>query len=231
MNMSTLPNGAMREDLEEMLEMVWTQRELGLSSLDALVKRAAEKEGDKVEQGELVVAQLTALGLVKKTGDALTLTDHGETEARTMIRRHRLAERLLVDLLEVRGDAMEESACRFEHVLNVSVTGSVCTLLGHPPTCPHGKPIPRGECCSMFKKSIDPLIVNLRELPIGEKGRVTFIVPRIHARMDKLSSLGLVPGSVVRLHQRRPSYVVEIDETTLALYAEIAEEIYVRRLD
>jgi DtxR family Mn-dependent transcriptional regulator len=74
-----------------------------------------------------------------------------------------------------------------------------------------------------------PLVVPLTELEIGEKGRIIFIVPKSHARLDKLGSLGLVPGSTIRIHQKRPAYVIEIGETTLGLDPEIVKEIYVKK--
>ncbi len=57
-----------------------------------------------------------------------------------------------------------------------------------------------------------------------------FITPKHHARLDKLSSLGIVPGSIVRVHQKKPSFVLEIDETELALDEDIAKEIYVKEV-
>jgi DtxR family Mn-dependent transcriptional regulator len=68
--------------------------------------------------------------------------------ARIVIRRHRLAERLFIDVLSIRDEhEVEESACKFEHILSPEVTDSMCALLGHPTECPHGSPIPPGECC------------------------------------------------------------------------------------
>ena len=59
---------------------------------------------------------------------------------------------------------MESQACEFEHILSPEATDSVCTLLGHPPTCPHGKPIPPGPCCGTFQKTLRPLVTGLRQL-------------------------------------------------------------------
>ncbi|MBI4746096.1 MAG: metal-dependent transcriptional regulator [Deltaproteobacteria bacterium] len=120
--------------------------------------------------------------------------------------------------------------CEFEHILSPEVTESVCTFLGHPPTCPHGKPIPRGKCCEKFHKEMKPLVTPLNELQPGEEGRIVFIAPKNHTRLDRLSTMGIIPGSIVRLHQKRPSFVLEIGETTLALDGEIVKEIYVKRV-
>ena len=72
----------------------------------------------------------------------------GHARARSVIRRHRLAERLFVDTLALRdNDSIESNACTFEHILSPEVTDRICAFLGHPQTCPHGSPIPPGECC------------------------------------------------------------------------------------
>ena len=147
-----------------------------------------------------------------------------------MVRRHRLAERLLKDLLDLAEGAMESQACEFEHILSPEVTDSVCTLLGHPPTCPHGEPIPPGPCCGTTQRTLRPLVTGLPHLELGATGRIVFIAPKFHDRMDRLAALGVIPGSAVRLHKRSPSYVIELGETTIALDPEIAGEIFVKRV-
>ncbi len=61
-----------------------------------------------------------------------------------------------------------------------------------------------------FKKEMTPLVIPLEELGLGERGRIVFIHPKSHQRLDRLSSLGIVPGSVLRMHQKNPSYVLQI---------------------
>ena len=126
---------------------------------------------------------------------------------------------------------MERQACEFEHILSPEATDSVCTLLGHPPTCPHGKPIPPGPCCGAFQKTVRPLVTGLRRSTLGTIGRIVFIAPKFHDRMDRLAALGVIPGSLLRLRQRSPSYVIEVGETTIALDPEIASEIYVKPVE
>jgi DtxR family Mn-dependent transcriptional regulator len=126
---------------------------------------------------------------------------------------------------------MESQACEFEHILSPEATDSVCTLLGHPPTCPHGKAIPPGDCCGTFQRTLRPLVTGLEHFELGAAGRIVFIAPKFHDRMDRLAALGVIPGSEVRLHQRSPSYVIEVGETTIALDPEIAREIYVKRVE
>jgi DtxR family Mn-dependent transcriptional regulator len=68
------------------------------------------------------------------------------------------------------------------------------------------------------------------EFEVGAAGKITFIVPTDPSRISRLNSLGIAAGSVVRLIQKTPSFVLQIDETTVALDPEIAKEIYVRRI-
>ena len=75
-------------------------------------------------------------------------TPAGRQRAADVIRRHRLAERLFTQTLKVQNeDEIEQQACKFEHILSPEVTDKICSFLGHPETCPHGSPIPAGECC------------------------------------------------------------------------------------
>jgi putative ABC transport system ATP-binding protein len=77
------------------------------------------------------------------------LTPRGRERAGSIIRRHRLAERLFTDSLAMDSESeIEEQACKFEHILSAEATDKICTFLGHPRTCPHGAPIPPGRCCS-----------------------------------------------------------------------------------
>jgi putative ABC transport system ATP-binding protein len=76
------------------------------------------------------------------------LTARGRERAGSIIRRHRLAERLFTDSLAMDSESeIEQQACKFEHILSPEATDKICTFLGHPRTCPHGAPIPPGPCC------------------------------------------------------------------------------------
>src|ERR1700730_5685044 len=85
------------------------------------------------------------------TGDGsmiVELTPRGRERAGSIIRRHRLAERLFTDSLAMDSESeIEQQACKFEHILSPEATDKICTFLGHPRTCPHGAPIPPGACC------------------------------------------------------------------------------------
>src|SRR5713101_395873 len=76
------------------------------------------------------------------------LTARGRQRAADIIRRHRLAERLFTDSLALENESeIEQQACKFEHILSPEATEKICKFLGHPRTCPHGAPIPAGQCC------------------------------------------------------------------------------------
>lgn len=78
----------------------------------------------------------------------VALTPRGRERAASIIRRHRLAERLFTDSLAMDSESeIEQQACKFEHILSPEATDKICTFLGHPRTCPHGAPIPTGPCC------------------------------------------------------------------------------------
>jgi DtxR family transcriptional regulator, Mn-dependent transcriptional regulator len=213
--------------LEELLETVFTEREAGRDAAAGILERtydghAPDKQLDDFDE-------LARLGLVVFDGARVALTSEGEAQALAVIRRHRLAERLLHDVLELGHEEMETNACEFEHVLSAEATESVCALLGHPPTCPHGKPIPPGACCGTYQKAVRPLVTRLAHLELGVPARIVFIAPRFHDRLDRLAALGVIPGCVIRLHQRAPAYVIDVGETTIGLDAEVAGEIYVSR--
>ncbi|MCX8116924.1 MAG: metal-dependent transcriptional regulator [Desulfobacterota bacterium] len=209
--------------IDEVLELIWTLREKGISGLDQLLAEVNDLEARSI------LRQMVKDDLFELKDNRVLLKDRGEEKAREIIRRHRLTERLLSEIFEMSEEEVEMEACKLEHILSPGVTDSVCTFLGHPPTCIHGKPIPRGECCAKFKKEVPPLVIPLLDLGLGEEGRIVFIAPRSHPRLHRLSALGIVPGSVVRMHQKNPSYVLQIGETTLALDEEVIKDIYVKR--
>jgi DtxR family Mn-dependent transcriptional regulator len=159
----------------------------------------------------------------------LALTEPGEALARSVVRRHRLAERLFNDVLDVGQEEAESSACRIEHLLSPDATDSVCILLGHPTTCPHGRPIPNGECCQHRLEEARPLVIPATRLRPGEEATVAYLSSRGRDRLSRMASLGVLPGTRVELIQRRPTYMLRFGETTLAMDEAIVAEIYVRR--
>lgn len=218
-------------------------RDLADFEVDHVVEQvlALEEEGrDRVDElrgsgraGEADAALGRALqrGLVRIEGDRARLTDSGRRLAENRIRRHRLAELLFSTVFDVADDrTVNRTACVMEHILGASVTDSVCSFLGHPTQCPHGKPIPPGPCCRTFSNAVEPLVQPLSRLSAGEEARIVYIVPKEPERLVRLSGLGVVPGARLRLRQRRPAAVISVGETTVALDGGIAAEIYVKRI-
>lgn len=205
---------------DEILERLWyATEEQRPHSIDEL-----QMNGDTTA----AVDELVNAKLVRRQGESLELTHEGSERARGIVRRHRLAEILFTQVLEADSKDAEQSACEFEHMLTERVVDRVCTFLGHPPTCPHGHPIPPGSCCAVYSKKVDPLITRLIDLPIGGSGAVVFIAPKSVSRLNKLAAFGVVPGSVIRLVERKPSVVLACGQTSLAVEDEIGREIYVR---
>jgi DtxR family transcriptional regulator, Mn-dependent transcriptional regulator len=213
-----------RERIDEALELLWVLDEEGHHDIERF-----SLSSDDADPAALVDS-LTQNGLVSVGGGEINLTDMGRRMARGLIRRQRLAERLFMDVFEMREAAVVDDACKMEHILSEELTDSVCTFLGHPPTCPHGKPIPRGECCRKLRVEVTPVVTRLSEFEVGAAGKITFIVPSDPSRISKLNSLGITAGSVIKFIQKIPSCVVQIDETTVAIDPEIAKEIYLKKI-
>lgn len=209
--------------VEEVLERLWTVREQGGAM-------PLHLNGQSFDFDALAaVAEAQRCGWVAADTERLVLTPVGDERAAGVIRRHRLAERLLFDVIHVDSAAMEAGACELEHshILSEEATDRVCAFLGHPPTCPHDRPIPRGRCCEKFSSEVRPLVTPLDEGSIGADYRIVFIASQSHRRLDRLCSLGIVPGAQVHLHQRLPAFIVRVGGTDIALEPEIAADIFV----
>lgn len=211
---------------EELLETIFTEREKGRASAIFILAHTNERHAEGKCLADF--AELEGAGLLAVVRGRVTLTPAGEVGAAFVVRRHRLAERLFTDLLDLLPDQVEEQACELEHVLSREATDSVCALLGHPALCPHGKAIPRGACCAQSEAALP--VVPLPRLPEGARARVAFLVSRTPGRVSRLLPFGIAPGSELRLRQRAPAFVIEVGETTLALEASVAREVFVQPL-
>jgi putative ABC transport system ATP-binding protein len=160
------------EQLDEVLEELWVLEEHGeIAEAERMEVHGALPVSlaiEKMMQLELVVAAphppeahdhkpfvnpchdaLKPMGASVGDGTMIVrLTPRGRERAGSIIRRHRLAERLFTDSLAMDSETeIEQQACKFEHILSPEATDKICTFLGHPRTCPHGAPIPPGPCC------------------------------------------------------------------------------------
>jgi DtxR family Mn-dependent transcriptional regulator len=209
---------------EEVLELIWTAQEEGVTGIKELAQLSSRPDI------LTFLPNMVQEGLIRIEDNNVYLQPKGKEKANEIIRRHRLAETLLSVVLELEESQVESTACKFEHILSAKVTESVCTFLGHPRYCPHGKPIPPAKCCHKFRIDVRPLVTRLCDFELGNEGRVVFIVPKYRDRLAQLSSFGLVPGSTIRLLQRQPSYIISIGQTDIAIDKDIAQEIYVKKV-
>jgi putative ABC transport system ATP-binding protein len=100
-----------------------------------------------------VLSRMSDLRLVQMQNGEVQLTTVGSQRARDVVRRHRLAERLFKDTFSIEDSEARTQACKFEHIISPELDQRICTFLGHPKTCPHGNPIPPGECCNGKSKA------------------------------------------------------------------------------
>lgn len=207
-----------RED--EHLERLWysrERREYGLERFRQLMGEAYS--------GECMV-RLASKGLVvfDEESGRVELSGKGEEYTRHLIRAHRIAERLIHDVL---GRDFESGACEFEHIIDTDLVDGICTLLGHPRECPHGFPIPMGECCRRAARTIHSAVLPLSEMKIGQSGQIVHVYARNDQQLHRLESLQIRPGARIRLHQVYPSFVVECEGASIALDAAVACNINV----
>jgi DtxR family Mn-dependent transcriptional regulator len=209
--------------IEEMLEYIWILEENNDKAESA---RMGDKFGDDIANTYLTV--MVEKQLINLHDSRIVFTETGKKRAKLIIRRHRIAERLLNDVLEMRGDEFEHGACQFEHFVNEEIIASICTLLGHPAVCPHGNKIPQGECCLSAKKNLEPVISPLSSIKAGKRVKVVYISTKSHASLDRLSGIGVIPGLELTIHQKFPSMILQYGETQLALDNDIAKNVFVR---
>jgi DtxR family Mn-dependent transcriptional regulator len=207
---------------EEILEALWIESEergTGYAELDRM----------EIEVSDPAYQELSSQALVEIKGGRIYFRPEGREEGRMTIRRHRLAERLMMDVLNIRGESGDMKACQFEHLLNEGVDSKVCTMLNHPATCPHGKPIPPGPCCEEARKSGDLGVVPLTELKPGDEGDIAYIQTEDSKKMQKLMAMGVLPGNRISLLQAFPSYIFRVGFSEFAIDSAMAREIFVRR--
>lgn len=204
---------------EEILETLWVSiEEKNIDSIDLIGLDIKNQNVNK----------LISLNLIEIEKDKVWLTEKGKKESEDIVRRHRLAERLLIDVLDIKGQLINETACKFEHLLHKGIDDNICTLLGHPTVCPHGHKIPSGKCCKEETESVIKVVSPLSKLNPGEKGKISYIQAIEYHKLQKLMSMGVLPGMEIKLLQTFPSYLFEVGLTQFAVDDEIANCILVR---
>lgn len=211
------------EHAEEILEAMW----IAIEEEEAAFYDPARMQLSEDDAG---CRELTAHSLVELRHGMLYFRQEGREEGRKTIRRHRLAERLMMDVFNIKGEEGDSKACQFEHLLNEGVDTKLCTMLNHPVTCPHGKPIPPGDCCVEARRSGDLGVVPLTEFKSGQEGEIAYIQTEDNKKMQKLMAMGVLPGNRIKLVQSFPSYIFRVGFSEFAIDAALAREIFVRKM-
>jgi putative ABC transport system ATP-binding protein len=136
---------------DHLLEQIWIRGEEGQTAQKELLRSEGPAGQLPVVTGEPVsrlLARMSEMHLVDVRNEEVQLTTQGHQRARDVIRRHRLAERLFKDTFRIDDHEAHTQACKFEHIISPELDQRICSFLGHPKTCPHGNPIPPGECCN-----------------------------------------------------------------------------------
>jgi DtxR family Mn-dependent transcriptional regulator len=193
-------------DTTEMyLRTILELEEEGQVPMRARIAERLDQSGPTVSQ---TVARMERDGLVVVSGDRhLELTNQGRQEAVSVMRKHRIAERLLADIIGLEWELVHEEACRWEHVMSEQVEKKILALIDTPDVSPYGNPIPGLEelgfkTNTTFKDGV----VSILDLPKAIAEQSTFTLKRIGepAQLDvelltQLKKLGLLPGAKVDL--------------------------------
>jgi len=222
-------------DTTEMyLRTIYELVEEGIVPLRARIAERLHQSGPTVSQ---TVARMERDGLVTVEGDRhLQLTDEGMRLATRVMRKHRLAERLLTDVIGLDWELVHAEACRWEHVMSETVERRLVELLGHPTESPYGNPIPGlselGEAergIEVFMEGVSPL----SEVVVGD-GEARVHVRRISEEMQKDESLmsalrrvGATPDKTVTVAATAEGVLVGSGGETAEVFAEAADHIFV----
>lgn len=183
--------------VEEYLEQIYRlEAEHGV----ARTKQLAEVVGVSLGTVTNTIASLKRQKLVRhKPYKGVNLTEAGQKIALNVLRRHRLAERLLTDVLNMDWSTVHDHACRLEHSVTDDLTKPLEKALGHPTTCPHGNPIP--TMCGGIQEAASRSLV---ELETGETGIVVKIVKERRDVLEYLMSISLVPTAQIEIVEKAP---------------------------
>jgi DtxR family Mn-dependent transcriptional regulator len=209
---SGAPAARVTPTIEEYLESIYNMAMEGDTVIGA---RLAERFRVSAPTVTETLKRMVRDGLVAMDDRRqITLTPRGIELAEAVLRRHRLTERFLVDMLGMQWHQVHEEACRLEHHISGAVEERVVAALDHPTTCPHGNPIP-GYVPNAREYLSDNGAIRLLNLPAGHDARILLVsevVEDEEALISYLHDRGLMPSTTVRL-QRSPA----ADDTTVDL--------------
>ncbi len=221
-------------DTTEMyLRTIYELVEEDIPPLRARIAERLHQSGPTVSQ---TVARMERDGLLTVEGDRhLQLTDEGSRAATRVMRKHRLAERLLVDVIGLDWELVHAEACRWEHVMSETVERRLIALLDHPTESPYGNPIPgldelgETEGSEEFMAGLSPL----SQVPIVDEARVQ--IRRISEEMQKdellmgaLRRIGALPDKTVTVARTEEGVLVGSGGETAEIFPEAADHIFVR---
>ncbi len=212
--------------VEEYLETMLALAEEGVPVIQA---RIAERLGRSAPSVSEMLERLIDEGYVSRQGRRLDLTESGRTLAEKVVRKHRLAERLLVDVIGLEWHKVHREAGRWEHVISDDVEARLVELLGDPATCPHGNPIPGSGSVATKVHT-----VRLTEVGSGERVRLVRISEEVELDLGSLTILGeggFIPGVVAMVGNRdgvdNLEVRVEGEDETLHLPSDLTDRLFV----
>ncbi len=209
---------------EEYCETIFELAEDGVQVIQARIAERLEVSRPAVSE---MIRRLVDDGLVVSDEREIRLTPDGLALAQTMVRRHRLAERFLTDILGLSWAEAHHEAGKWEHVISPRVEQAIVEQLGRPTTCPHGNPIPGSDY-------IEPDLIALSEASSG----VEFVVTRIPEELEFTPGLlefleenRLLPGISAKIVTISPdgTTTLDIEGQTVGISAFTAERILVTR--
>jgi DtxR family transcriptional regulator, Mn-dependent transcriptional regulator len=208
--------------VEEYLETIFALEEEGIPVIQA---RLAERLGKAAPSVSEMLDRLEADDLIARSARQITMTDKGAVLAASVVRKHRLAERLLVDIIGLDWDKAHVEAGRWEHVISDDVEAHLVVLLGNPTTCPHGNPIP----------GVEPVGPEQRRLADAQPGdrirleRITESVEHDTASLTYLGNHGLTPGTTALIQARAPdgTLTLVVGDAAIALGPAMTQRMFV----
>jgi DtxR family Mn-dependent transcriptional regulator len=222
-------------DTTEMyLRTVYELEEEGIVPLRARIAERLHQSGPTVSQ---TVARMERDGLLTVEGDRhLELSPKGRQLATRVMRKHRLAERLLTDIIGLEIEFVHEEACRWEHVMSEQVERRLVELLKHPTESPYGNPIP--GLSELGELGADPIflegVVPMTKAVSGTVEPIRLVVRRISEPlqtdtevMSVLRRVGVLPGNDVLVSQGHDGVIVARQGETAEIDAEAAVHIFV----
>lgn len=213
------------EPVEMYLETIYRLTESqGIARTSAIAKSLGVSMGSVTN----TLVSLERGGLVRRRAyRGVELTASGKGFALRVLRKHRLSERLLTEVLGMEWSEVHESACRLEHAMSDDVVEAVERLLKNPKTCPHGNPIP-SAAGRIRQVNLEPL----SKLKTAQEGTLESVTGESGSLLRYLASLGLVPGVRIRVEEKAPfngPMIVNVRGSRYALGDQVASSIQVRR--